>query len=59
MLTAEENPQKINLTLTAADLSGRYYLECFETTHTKRYDFDEVKLANSGRISYRCEHAGV
>ena len=26
-----------HLTLTAADLTGRYCPECFETTHTKRY----------------------
>ena len=47
-----------HLTITAADLSGRYCLECFETTHTKRYDFDEVRLADSGRVSYRCEACG-
>ena len=47
-----------HLTLTVADLPGRYCPECFETTHTKRYDFDEVMLANSGRVSYRCEACG-
>jgi Zn finger protein HypA/HybF involved in hydrogenase expression len=47
-----------HLTITAADLSGRYCPECFETTHTKRYDFDEVRLADSGRVSYRCEACG-
>ena len=47
-----------HLTITAADLSGRYCPECFETTRTKRYDFDEVLLPNSGRVSYRCEACG-
>jgi hypothetical protein len=47
-----------HLTLTAADLAGRYCPACFATTHTKRYDFDEVRLADSGRVSYRCEACG-
>ena len=47
-----------HLTLTAADLPGRYCPEYFETTHTKRYDFDEVVPVDSGRVSYRCEACG-
>jgi hypothetical protein len=47
-----------HLTITAVDLAGRYCPEYFETTHTKRYDFDEVQLVDSGRIAYRCEAYG-
>ena len=47
-----------HLTITAGDLAGRYCPECFETTHTKRYDFDEVQLADSSRVAYRCEACG-
>ena len=46
------------LTITAVDLAGRYCPECFETAHTKRYDFDEVQLADSSRVAYRCEACG-
>jgi transposase len=47
-----------HLTIAAADLAGWYCPECFATTHTKRYDFDEVRLVDSGRVSYRCEACG-
>jgi len=47
-----------HLTITAADLPGRYCPECFETAHTKRYDFDEVVPVDSGRVCYRCEACG-
>jgi len=47
-----------HLTLTAAELPGRYCPECFETTHTKRYEFEEVRPADAGRVSYRCEVCG-
>ena len=47
-----------HLTIKATDLSGRYCPECFETTHTKRYDFDEVVPVDSGIVYYRCEACG-
>ena len=47
-----------HLTIKAADLPTRYCPECFETTHTKRYDFDEVVPADSGIVYYRCEMCG-
>jgi hypothetical protein len=50
--------RRCHLTIIAADLSGHYCPECFETTHTKQYDFDEVRLADSDRVSYRCEACG-
>jgi hypothetical protein len=63
LVLVRETPARLrcrhcHLTLTAADLPGRYCPECFETTHTKRYDFDEVMLADSGRAPYRCEACG-
>jgi hypothetical protein len=47
-----------HLTIKAADLPARYCPECFETTHTKRYDFDEVVPVDSGIVYYRCEACG-
>ena len=47
-----------HLTIKAADLPTRYCPECFETTHTKRYDFDEVVPVDSGIVYYRCETCG-
>ena len=47
-----------HLTIKAADLSAHYCPECFETTHTKRYDFDEVVPVDSGIVYYRCEMCG-
>ena len=48
-----------HLTITAADLSGRYCPECFETSHTKRYDFEEIAIPATGIVRYRCEECGV
>ena len=47
-----------HLTIKAADLPTRYCPECFETTRTKRYDFDEVVPVDSGIVYYRCETCG-
>ena len=47
-----------HLTIKAADLPTRYCPECFETTRTKRYDFDEVVPVDSGIVYYRCEACG-
>ncbi len=47
-----------HLTIKAADLPGRYCPECFETTHTKQYDFEEVVPVDSGRVYYCCEACG-
>jgi len=47
-----------HLTIKAADLLTRYCPECFETTHTKWYDFDQVVPADSGIVYYRCETCG-
>jgi hypothetical protein len=48
-----------HLTINAADLPNRYCPECFETTNTKRYDFEELKTVETGIVRYRCEECGV
>jgi len=63
LVLVRETPTRLrcrhcHLTITAVDLAGRYCPECFETAHTKRYDFDEVQLADSSRVAYRCEACG-
>ena len=37
---------------------NRDKLKCFETTHTKRYDFEEVVPVDSDSVYYRCEACG-
>jgi hypothetical protein len=48
-----------HLTINAADLPSGYCPECFETTRTKRYDFEELQTIDSGIVRYRCEECGV
>jgi hypothetical protein len=48
-----------HLTINAADLPSGYCPECFETTRTKRYDFEELQTVDSGIVRYRCEECGV
>jgi hypothetical protein len=45
-------------TITAADLAGRYGPAWLATMPTKRYDYDEVKRADSGCVSSRGEACG-
>jgi hypothetical protein len=47
------------LTINADDLPYRYCPECFETTNTKRYDFEDVAAVDTGIVRYRCEGCGV
>ncbi len=47
-----------HLTIKPAELPGRYCPECFEATQTKRYDFEEVVVADPGIVRYRCEECG-
>jgi predicted RNA-binding Zn-ribbon protein involved in translation (DUF1610 family) len=48
-----------HLTINANDLTSRYCPECFETSKTKRYDFEEIVTPDSGIVRYRCEECGV
>jgi Zn finger protein HypA/HybF involved in hydrogenase expression len=47
-----------HLTIKAEDLTSRYCPECFETTKTKRYDFEEIVSLATGITRYRCEECG-
>jgi hypothetical protein len=47
------------LTINARDLTARYCPECFETSKTKRYDFEDVVTPDSGVVRYRCEQCGA
>jgi hypothetical protein len=48
-----------HLTINAADLTYRYCPECFETSNTKRYDFEDIVTADADIVRYRCEECGV
>ncbi|MGE3537999.1 MAG: hypothetical protein AB7N91_11280 [Candidatus Tectimicrobiota bacterium] len=47
-----------HLTIKPEELPGRYCPECLETTRAKRYDFEEVALADPATVRYRCETCG-
>jgi predicted RNA-binding Zn-ribbon protein involved in translation (DUF1610 family) len=47
-----------HLTIKVEDLPARYCPECFETSHTKRYDFEEIVPDDPGKVRYRCEECG-
>jgi hypothetical protein len=47
------------LTINADDLTSRYCPECFETSRTKRYDFEEIVTVATGIVRYRCEECGI
>lgn len=47
-----------HLTIKAEDLPGRYCPECFESTRVKRYDFEELAVADPAVVRYRCEACG-
>lgn len=48
-----------HLTIHADELTSRYCPECFESSQTKRYDFDAVPEVTDGIARYRCEDCGV
>jgi predicted RNA-binding Zn-ribbon protein involved in translation (DUF1610 family) len=48
-----------NLTIQADELTTRYCPECFETSNTRRYDFEAIKVEATGIVRYRCEDCGI
>ena len=48
-----------HLTINADELSSRYCPECYESSHQKRFDFEEVAAAETGIVQYRCEDCGA
>jgi protein-arginine kinase activator protein McsA len=47
-----------HLTIKAAELVSGYCPECFETSRTRRYDFEDLGPVDPGRVRYRCEECG-
>jgi hypothetical protein len=47
------------LTIKADELGESYCPECFEIHGRKRYDFEEIVVAETGVTRYRCEECGV
>ncbi len=47
-----------HLTLDAAELGGGYCPECYDRSGARRYEFEEVKSADSA-ARYRCEECGA
>jgi len=64
-LTVLNQPQQklrcrcCHLTIDAVELAQSYCPECFERTGHKKFEFDEVKSADSKTIRYRCEDCGA
>lgn len=48
-----------HLTLSAAELGDGFCPECFETSGSKRYEFEEVITVASASVRYRCEECGA
>lgn len=48
-----------HLTIAEEELADGFCPECFATSGTRRYDFDEVVTPRSGRARYRCEECGA
>jgi hypothetical protein len=48
-----------HLTIAAEELGGGFCPECFETSGTKRYEFEEMAATEGGGARYRCEECGA
>jgi predicted RNA-binding Zn-ribbon protein involved in translation (DUF1610 family) len=48
-----------HLTLAAEELENGFCPECFDTSGSKRYDFDEIKSPEETAARYRCDECGV
>jgi hypothetical protein len=51
--------RRCHLKIKADELGERHCPECFEVSGEKRYDFEEIKAADTGKARYRCEECGV
>jgi hypothetical protein len=47
------------LTIRAEELGESYCPECFENQGRKRFEFEEVAVAHTAIVRYRCEECGV
>lgn len=48
-----------HLTIAGEEVGDGFCPECFETSGSKRYEFEEMKTAESGVARYRCEGCGA
>jgi rubrerythrin len=48
-----------HLTLAREELADGFCPECFETSGSKRYEFEELTAPENGVARYRCEECGV
>jgi len=46
-----------HLTMKSDELVSKYCPECFESSHKKQYDFEEIEDIDT--TQYRCEDCGV
>jgi hypothetical protein len=47
------------LTIAGEELGDGFCPECFETSGTKRYEFEQLATTESGGARYRCEECGA
>lgn len=48
-----------HLTIAGEELGEGFCPECFATSGSRRYEFDEMKTTESGAARYRCEECGA
>jgi phage FluMu protein Com len=48
-----------HLTLGRDELEEGFCPECFETSGSKRYEFEEMAAPEDGIVRYRCEDCGA
>ena len=48
-----------HLTIAGEELGDGFCPECFETSGTKRYEFEELATTEVGGARYRCEECGA
>jgi rubrerythrin len=48
-----------HLTIAGEELGDGFCPECFETTGSKRYEFEEMVTPETGVVRYRCEECGA
>lgn len=51
--------RRCHLTMAAEELGDGYCPECFDSSGTKYFDFDELAHTGSQGSRYRCEDCGI
>jgi hypothetical protein len=47
------------LTISGEELGDGFCPECFDTSGSKRYEFERMAVSEAGGARYRCEECGV